>query len=113
MVGYSIQGTFQVVIVAVEVRDDITSGSPETLVDGVRLAAIFLAYPVGQPALVFPNNFDTPICAAAVDDDVFQIRIILIENRVYRLLDEGSLVEGWRDNRNSWSRRVHYRGPDM
>src|SRR5260370_20061285 len=57
------------------------------------LAAIFFTHPVGQMLFVALDDFASFIRAATVDDDVFEIRILLIEYRQNRLFKKLSLIE--------------------
>ena len=54
--------------------------------------------PISQPGLIFPDDIQGVIGAAAVDDDVFQVGIALQQDRADGLLDELPLVEGGGDH---------------
>src|SRR5262245_37259570 len=60
------------------------------------------AHPRTQPWLVFANDLDAVVGAAAVDDDVFQVGIALQQDGSNRLLEECGLVKTGCDNRDAW-----------
>src|SRR6516162_11451150 len=65
------------------------------------LSSIFLANPIGKPGFILLDYVDTLIGRAAVDDDIFQIRVTLKKDRADRLLDELALVVAGRDDRDA------------
>src|SRR5262245_40289061 len=71
----------------------------EALGDGVILPAVFFALPICQMALVFLYYFYTLVGRAAVHDDVFEVRVALVEDRADRVLEIPSLVVRRCDNR--------------
>lgn len=72
----------------------------KALVDGVRLPLVGLGLPVRQPVGIFLDNLQAAIARAAIDDDVFQVGVILLEHRAQGLLEERRLVEGRRHDAN-------------
>src|SRR5262245_11946446 len=86
IVSHALQGTVEVVVVAVEVGHNVTGGPNETLVNGMPLSAVFLTDPIRDAILEFFDDVDTAICAAAIDDNVFEVWIILTEHRQNGLL---------------------------
>src|SRR5437588_8577380 len=68
----------------------------------MTLAAILFAYPPCQLRFIFADNLDTLIRAAAVDNDVFEVRVILRQDRLDRFLEEISVVEGGGDDGDFW-----------
>jgi len=80
-------------VVAVDERNDVSRRFRESLVDCVDLPAIFFSFSMRQSMLVFPNDRNAFICAAAVDNDVFERLVALIENGQDRLFQEAALVE--------------------
>src|ERR1051325_11550377 len=83
----------QIEIVAVDKPEDVARRSLDAFVDGVHLTAIFLAYPVSQSIFVSTNDVKCFIGAAAVDNDIFKVWIVLIENGQNRLFQEAALIE--------------------
>ena len=67
-------------------------GALEALVDGMRLAPVRLAFPMGQVAFVFADDVHAAVGGAAVDDDVLQPRIPLIQHGQDGSLQEAGLV---------------------
>jgi len=84
-------------IVAVDKSVERPGCPGESFVERIGLALIALARPPGKSILIFFNDLHGAIAAPAVADHVFQVRIVLIENRMDRLLKIGSLIEAWSD----------------
>lgn len=82
----------QVHVIRVQPGEDVTCRARERSIDRCRLSVIFLAYPPGQMAFVFLNDRDAAIAATAVDDDVFEVGIVLAEDGEAGLLEKGRLV---------------------
>src|SRR5262249_43783480 len=61
-------------------------------IDGVRLASVPLAYPIGEPGLVFLDEFDALISRTAVNDDVIEVGVALKQDRADRLLYKPALI---------------------
>src|SRR4029079_8545768 len=78
----------QINIVAVDERENVARGFFETFVDRVYLSTIFFTYPISQLVLVAANDRNTLISAAAIDDDVFEWLITLIQYRQDGLFQE-------------------------
>ena len=57
------------------------AGPLKALVDGVALTLVLFAYPPGKVCFIFPDDLNSAVGAAAVDDDVFEIRISLQQHR--------------------------------
>ncbi len=68
----------------------------------MQLAAILFAGPVGQMLFMTTNDLDALISAATVDNNVFEIRILLIEDRPNRLFEKLSLIIGRCDDAELW-----------
>lgn len=85
-------------VVRIEPGQNGTGGPGEALVDGAGLAAVGLGDPVGQPRLVAADDLRAAVRGTAVDDHVFDLRIVLREDRLDRLLDEAALVERGRND---------------
>lgn len=62
------------------------------------LTPVGFAHPVSQPAFILPDDFCRVIRTAAINDDVLQVGIVLIEHRQDGLLQVMSLVEGGGDD---------------
>jgi len=70
----------------------------KSFVNGMTLSSIFLTDPISQTRLILADDVHTAISAAAVNDDVFQVRIPLEQHRADGILDELRLVIRWRDD---------------
>src|SRR2546422_3249629 len=64
----------------------------KSFVDGVALTTVLLAYPVFQILLIFLDDVETIVRAPAVDHDILDIRILLIEDREYCPFEIRTLV---------------------
>src|SRR5712671_1598905 len=80
-------------IVAVQERENVSRGSREPLVDRVGLAAVFFGHPVGEVLFMPADDVDALVRAAAVDDDVLDLRAFLAEHRSDGLFEESPLIE--------------------
>src|ERR1051325_5467405 len=83
----------QIEIVAVNKREDLAGGSLDAFVDGVHLTAIFFAHPESQSIFVSTNDRNRFIRTTAVDDDVFEVWIILIQDGSNSFLQVNALIE--------------------
>src|SRR6185369_3598503 len=97
-----IEGAGEINIVAVEETKDVACRTLKTFVDGVHLASILFADPVSKVLLVAFDYIDTFIRAAAVDDDVLQRFVSLIQYRLNRLFKKTSLIEGRSNYSELW-----------
>src|SRR5580765_772830 len=68
----------------------------------MHLAAILFADPIGQMLFIATNDLDALISAATVDNNVFEIRILLIEDRPNRLFEKLFLIIGRCDDAELW-----------
>ena len=96
--GHPVEGSRQIEVVAVQIGPEIAGGPRHPLVDRVALAPVLATFPVGEPVGVPPDDLDRAVRRAAIDDDVFEVRIALVEDRADRRLEEPGLVEARRDN---------------
>jgi peptidoglycan/LPS O-acetylase OafA/YrhL len=106
-VGHPLQRAGQIIIVAVDVRQDRACRPLQPLVDRVCLPPILFADPVRQVLFVPLDDVDTAVGAAAVDDDVFEIRITLREDAVDGLFEVGGLLVGGGDDGDAGTFSVH------
>src|SRR5262249_31889908 len=65
-----------------------------------------LGDPPGQAVLVATDDVERPVSRARVDDHVLQVRVALVEDGPDGPLDESSLVERRRDDRDLWGHRA-------
>ena len=65
-------------VVAVDVAVDVAGGVRKTLVDRVALAVVLFADPPREAVGVFADDGGAAVGAAAVDDDVFEVRVVLV-----------------------------------
>lgn len=79
-------------VVGVEPGDHMATGLEPAFVDSIRLAFVRFAYPVGKYVSIFFYDINTSVRTASVDDNVFQVRISLEQNRSNRLFDPVTLV---------------------
>ena len=80
---------------------DFAGGAGESFIKGVVHALIGFGEPAGDLRFVFADDVDGAVGGTAVDDEVFEIGIVLGEDRVNRLLDVlGGVVDG-RNKRNA------------
>ena len=96
--GSSPQRVFFVIVIAVEIAVDGAGGAGEAFVDGVGLAAVRLGNPEGQMRGIFADDLDRAVGAAAVNDHVLEVGIILREDRVDGLFEKPGLIEAGRDD---------------
>src|SRR2546430_16346879 len=78
----------------------------KSFIDGVALTTVRLAYPVFQVLLIFLDDVETSVRAPAVDHDILDIRILLIEDREYGLFKIRTLVVR-RGNDGDARERIH------
>ena len=64
----------RVLVVGVDQRHHLAARPGKALVQGVEVAVVFLADPVGEAVGVFADDVDAAVGGAAVDDGVFEIR---------------------------------------
>ena len=88
------QGPGRVLVVTVEPRHDVSGRPRKSLVDGVVLALVRLADPIGQPVGVAPDDRCAAVRRTPVDDHVLHVWIGLAEHRLHGFLQELRLVEG-------------------
>lgn len=97
--GKGFESSGQIEIVGILPAYPVARSTLQPFVEGVHLAAIFLANPKCQAVTVAFEDLAGSICGATVDDDVFESRIFLVKNAVERLGQERCLIEGRRDDR--------------
>ena len=88
---YGAEGARQIDVVGVEPAQKVTGGSSEALLQSVILSLIWLANPVGQVGLVPTDDLYAAVGGAAINDDVLQVWVLLVENGQDSLFEEGSL----------------------
>ena len=86
-------------VVRIQPGQDPARGARHPLVDGVALSTVFLADPIGQVLFVLSNDLDRLVGASTINDDVFEIRIALRQNRIDRACDVIALVVTRRHDR--------------
>ena len=87
-------------VVAADPGQEIARGARETLVESVRLPAVRLDDDASAAPAIALDDVDRSVARAAVDDDVFERRIVLVEHGADRGFEIGRLVEADRDDRN-------------
>src|SRR5437016_1030235 len=98
--GGLVKNTREVDIVRVLPADEIARGPGKPLVEGVALPGIPLTHPVGEPALVLLDDLHAAVARAAVDDQVLEIGIVLVQDAEDGSLQELRLMEGGRHDRD-------------
>src|SRR5215218_9195278 len=93
VIHHRVEGSGQLYVVAVDERENVAGGSLKALVDRVYLAAILFTFPIGEFVFVAANDRNAFVGAAAVDDDVLERLITLIQDGEDRLFQEPALVE--------------------
>ena len=88
-------------VVAVEPSEDFAGRDRHPFVDRVTLAAILFADDVVELIAVTFEHGTGLIGGAAVDHDIFQIRVALPEHRKNGFFDEPALIEGGGNNRDA------------
>jgi hypothetical protein len=86
--------------------------SSEAFVDRVRLSAVGLAHPPGEAILVAADHLDAPVRGTAVDHDVLDRLVVLLQYRPHRLLQELALIERRSDDADERSRHPTDRASD-
>src|SRR5262249_1108015 len=99
------------VIVRVQPTENIAGGEHESSVDCLGLSPVLLAHPAGEKLLIAFDDVDAVVAAAPVHDDVFKVRVSLIEDRQNRLFQVATLVVGGCHDRDFRKRRRHARSP--
>src|SRR5439155_25669140 len=72
----------------------------QALVDGVALPGVVLAHPIREVTFVSLDDLHAPVGAAAVDDDVLEVGVVLVEHGADGSLEVRTLVERWGDHRD-------------
>src|SRR5690349_10747112 len=91
-------------IVAVNPGCEFTCSSVQPPIDRIALATIRVTHPETYPGLIFLNDVDGAICAASIEDEIFDVGVSLQEDRSDRLLQECSLIKRRRDDADPWPR---------
>ena len=92
LIGRSLEASGRVNVIGVQVCKDRSGRSDETLAYSICGSAVFFGDPKGKVFLILLDEVDTAVSRAAVNDDIFEIRITLPDNRLNGFLDELSLV---------------------
>ena len=96
---------FFVVIVGIDPGGYFSSGFFESFFQRIALPLVWPGHPIMYPVGVFFYDLYGIVGAAAVDDDVFQVGIMLIEYGLYGLFEIVPLVIAGSDDGNFW--RMH------
>ena len=82
-----------VCIIRIEPREDVAVGVRKSFVDRIGLTLIRFADPGGNLPLIFFDDVHAAVGGATVNDDIFDVRVILFEHRADRRLKIGRLVK--------------------
>src|SRR5262249_18356419 len=99
------------VIVRVQPTENIAGGEFESSVDCLGLSSVPLTHPAGEKLLIASDDVDAVVAAAPVHDGVFQVWVMLVEDRQNRLFQVAALVVGGCHDRDFRKRRRHARSP--
>jgi hypothetical protein len=72
-------GARLVSVVGVYPGQNVPSGALPASVDGVGLAVVPFANPIGKPVCVLADDFNAAVCGAAVKDQILDVRIVLMD----------------------------------
>ena len=84
---------WQMEVVAVQNAYNFAGAMAKALVDAVSLSGVGFAHPITQPIGIALDDAHALIGAAAIDHDVFEVRVALIEHRPQCFLQETTIVE--------------------
>ncbi len=70
----------------------------KALVDGMRLASIGLTDPIRQPVFILTDDVHAAVIGAAVNDDILNVGVVLVQDRQDGLLQELGLIVRWSNN---------------
>ena len=91
-------------VVGIEPSQNLSRRNRHTFIDCVTLAFVGFRNQRIDSGIVSSQDIKRLIRAATVNDDILEIRIRLIHNRIDRFLNEFPLIERRRNNRNFWPR---------
>ncbi len=77
----------------------------KALVYGFRLPTIRFAYPPCQPIRIATNDVNATVGRTAIDDEVLQVRVVLVKNGANRAFQIACLVITRRDDSDAWPLR--------
>src|ERR1044071_83997 len=84
-IDHCVECARQIYVVAVDERENVARSAFETFIDRVHLATIFFTHPVSELVFVTANDGNTLVGAAAIDDDVLERFMPLVQYRQSRL----------------------------
>src|SRR5687767_13684135 len=88
----------QIIIIRIQPGHDLTLRTRHPFVDRLGLTGLLFRGPICQARRVFLDDLRTATRGSAVDDDIFDARISLIEYGSQGLFEIGSLIEGGGDD---------------
>ena len=63
----------KVVVVAVDIRNELSAGAGKTLIQSMGLSAVRFRHPPGEPVCVALDDLNGSVGRASVDDDVLEV----------------------------------------
>src|SRR5205823_3987717 len=93
-----LQRTGEEEVIRIEPAENLAGSHLKSGGKGIRLSFVLSAVPIGQLRLMAADDVDRAVDAAAVEDEVLEIGIALVENAAQRGLDEFALIERRRDD---------------
>ena len=88
----------QVGVVCVNISEDVAGGPGKALVQTVGGPRVGLEDGDGNPVAVALDDVPAPIGRARVDDDIFDIVVVVLDDRKDSAFEKGRLIEGDRDD---------------
>ncbi len=88
----------QINVTRIDPAQNIAAGAFEPLGDSLRISAIGLADPAGDPILILADDVDAAVGGAAVDNEVLVAGREIVEHGDNRLFKIGRHVERRRDD---------------
>src|SRR5581483_1939654 len=93
-------------VIGINPGNNLAYSHGETFVNRMGLTAIALGNP-SHPLSKFAQNGNSMICRPAIDDKVFDVRVVLCEDTLNSCANEPSLIVGRRNDRNDRPRYFH------
>ena len=97
-IGNALQGSLKQKIIAIDPAIDVSGRCGKTFRDGMALAIVWFANPMGDGTAILPNYVGRPVRAAAINYDVLEVEVALGNNRVDSLFQKAGLLKGRRNN---------------
>lgn len=80
-------------VVTAEPIDDLAAATGETFVDGIALSGVFFADPPCEAIAVAVNDLQAVVGGTAINDENFEVGIILIKEGLERCFERGTGIQ--------------------